>query len=121
MVLQCIRDSGLTLNHKKCHFDQRSLNILGHLGDKDGIRPDPGKVEDVRESPTPQTVSQVRSFLGICSYYRRFVHNFADISRPLHELLKQDVKFVWKDEHKSAFIRLKSQLMRYPVLGFFKP
>ncbi|GFR20273.1 fatty acid synthase [Trichonephila clavata] len=120
MVLQSIRDAGLTLNHKKCRFGQRSLKILGHLVDKNGIRPDPGKVEAVLEFPTPQTVTQVRSFLGICSYYRRFVHNFADIARPLHELLKQDVKFVWK-EHQSAFIRLKSLLTRYPVLGFFKP
>ncbi|GFQ67998.1 transposon Ty3-I Gag-Pol polyprotein [Trichonephila clavata] len=61
MVLQCIRNAGLTLNHKKCRFGQRSLNILGHLVDKDGIRPDPGKIEAVRKSPTPQTVSQVRS------------------------------------------------------------
>ncbi|GFQ89404.1 retrovirus-related Pol polyprotein from transposon gypsy [Trichonephila clavata] len=97
MVLQCIRDSGLTLNHKKCRLGQRSLKILGHLVDKDGIRPDPGKVEAVRKFPNPQTVSQVRSFLGICSYYRRFVHNFAGIARLLHELLKQDVKFVWKE------------------------
>ncbi|GFQ87651.1 retrovirus-related Pol polyprotein from transposon 297 [Trichonephila clavata] len=115
MVLQCIRDAGLTLNHKKCRFGQRSLKNLGHLVDKDGIRPDPGKVEAVLEFPTPpQAVTQVRSFLGICSYYRRFVHNFADIARPLHELLKQDVKFVWKEEHQSAFIRLKSLLTRYP-------
>ncbi|GFY58642.1 transposon Ty3-I Gag-Pol polyprotein [Trichonephila inaurata madagascariensis] len=54
MVLQCIRDAGLTLTHEKCRFGQRSLKILGHLMDKDGIRPDPGKVEAIREFPTPK-------------------------------------------------------------------
>ncbi|GBN11605.1 Retrovirus-related Pol polyprotein from transposon 412 [Araneus ventricosus] len=89
--------------------------------DKDGIHPDPGKVEAIQDFPTPKSISQVRSFLGICSYYRRFVHKFADIDRPLHELLKQDVKFEWKDDHQLAFARLKSLLTKGPVLGFFIP
>ncbi|GBM68120.1 Transposon Ty3-I Gag-Pol polyprotein [Araneus ventricosus] len=121
MVLQCIQTAGLTLNHEKCFFGQSRLKILGHLVDKDGIHPDPGKVEAIQEFPTPKSISQVRSFLGICSYYRRFVHKFADIARPLHELLKQDVKFEWKDDHQLAFARLKSLLTKDPVLGFFIP
>ncbi|GBL98739.1 Transposon Ty3-I Gag-Pol polyprotein [Araneus ventricosus] len=121
MVLQCIRSAGLTLNHEKCFFSQSRLKILGHLVDKDGIHPDPGKVEAIQDFPTPKSISQVRSFLGICSYYRRFVHKFADIDRPLHELLKQDVKFEWKDDHQLAFARLKSLLTKDPVLGIFIP
>ncbi|GBN08326.1 Retrovirus-related Pol polyprotein from transposon 17.6 [Araneus ventricosus] len=98
MDLQCTRSAGLNLNHERCFFGQSRLNILGHLVDKDGIHPDPGKVEAIQEFPTR------KAFL-----------------KPLHELLKQDVKFEWKEEHLLAFASLKYLLTKDPVLGFFKP
>ncbi|GFT78961.1 hypothetical protein TNCV_3093451 [Trichonephila clavipes] len=78
------------------------------------------KIEAIREFRTPKTISQVRSFLWSCTYYRRFVHDFVDIARPLHELLKQDDNFLWK-EHQLVFIRLKSLLTTDLVVGIFKP
>lgn len=120
-VLQCIKEAGLTLNHQKCIFGQSKLKILGHLIDKSGVRPDPEKVEAIKNFPLPKNISNIRSFLGICSYYRRFIKNFANLAAPLQHLLKKDVKFAWNKEQDDAFAKLKSILMSDLVLGYFRP
>ncbi|GBN73697.1 Transposon Tf2-9 polyprotein [Araneus ventricosus] len=120
-VLTCIQGAGLSLNSSKCCFGKKKLLILGHLVDEHGIYPDPEKVAAVEKFPIPQNIADVRSFLGISSYYRRFIKNFANVARPLQELLKKDAKFAWKSPQKHSFAALKKLLIGHPVLGHFQP
>ncbi|GBL76979.1 Retrovirus-related Pol polyprotein from transposon 17.6 [Araneus ventricosus] len=93
-VLQCIQGAVLVLNTKKCVFGVRQITILGHVVSKDGIKPNPEKVRAVKNFPVPKNVHDV-SFLGLCSYYRRFIKDFCYRAQPLQELLKGDSKFDW--------------------------
>jgi hypothetical protein len=120
-VLGCIREAGLTLNSKKCSFGKKKLTILGHLVDQYGIYPDPQKIAAVTKFPVPDNIADVRSFLGLCSYYRRFIKDFANIAKPLHELLKKDAKFCWSTSQEKSFNTLKRLLTSGPVLGHFLP
>ncbi|UYV79189.1 hypothetical protein LAZ67_17001439, partial [Cordylochernes scorpioides] len=119
MVLSCLSKAGLTLNLEKCHFGSRRMKVLGHLIDGDGIYPNPDKVEAVSNFPRPKNVSEVRNLLGLCSYYRRFIKSFVDISGPLNELLKKGKQFSWNDRQEDSFNNLKSALTSEPVLGHF--
>ncbi|UYV80731.1 hypothetical protein LAZ67_19001552, partial [Cordylochernes scorpioides] len=119
LVLSCIQKAGLSLNHKKCLFGSRRIKILGHLVDANGIHPDPDKVEAVSKFPRPRNISELKSFLGLCSYYRRFIENFADKARSLHDLLKTEKHFYWDAAQEKAFEVLKTALISEPVLGHF--
>lgn len=118
-ILSLFRAAGLQLNSSKCRFGRRQVTILGHLVDSSGVRPDPDKVRAVLDFPVPTCVKDVRSFVGLCSYFRRFVKNFADIARPLTDLLKKDVPFFWGSEQAFAFSRLITLLTTPPVLAHF--
>ena len=87
-VLERLEGAGLKLNPKKCSLFQRRVHYLGHVVSKDGVATDPAKIEAVVQWPKPSNVSEVRSFLGLCSYYRRFVSGFADLASPLHALIR---------------------------------
>ncbi|UYV78619.1 hypothetical protein LAZ67_16002183, partial [Cordylochernes scorpioides] len=119
LVLSCIQKAGLSLNHKKCLFGSRRITILGHLVDANGIHPDPDKVEAVSKFPRPRNISELRSFLGLCSYYRRFIENFADKARSLHDLPKTVKQFYWDAAQEKAFEVLKTVPISEPVLGHF--
>ncbi|UYV61749.1 hypothetical protein LAZ67_1006322, partial [Cordylochernes scorpioides] len=119
LVLSCIQKAGLSLNHKKCLFGSRRIKILGHLVDANGIHPDPDKVEAVSKFPRPRNISELKSFLGLCSYYRRFIENFAGKARSLHDLLKTEKQFYWDAAQEKAFEVLKTALISEPVLGHF--
>ncbi|KAG8180136.1 hypothetical protein JTE90_028723 [Oedothorax gibbosus] len=100
LVLKCLQDAGLFLNHKKCLFAAREVKILGHLVSSIGVRPDPDKVKAVSNFPTPQNVHDVRSFLGLCSYFRRFIKGFCYLAEPLQMQLKGDAQFHWGPEER---------------------
>ncbi|UYV81331.1 hypothetical protein LAZ67_20000799, partial [Cordylochernes scorpioides] len=117
---RCIQQAGLCINHEKCRFGSREIKVLGHLVTESGIRPDPDKIEAITNFPTPKTTTEVRSFMGLCSYYRRFVKDFANKAKPLHDLLRNNVKFFWSNEQEQSFQILKSALTTDPVLGHFK-
>ncbi|UYV75173.1 hypothetical protein LAZ67_12002747, partial [Cordylochernes scorpioides] len=119
LVLSCIQKAGLSLNHKKCIFGSRRIKILGHLVDANGIHPDPDKVEAVSKFPRPRNISELKSFLGLCSYYQRFIENFADKARSLHDLLKTEKQFYWDAAQEKAFEVLKTALISEPVSGHF--
>jgi hypothetical protein len=91
--------------------------FLGHVLSAEGVAIDPGKVKDILDWKPPTIVHQVRSFLGMAGYYRRFIHDFSKISKPITELLKNQVKFVWSLECEEAFQTLKKLLTTALVLA----
>ncbi|UYV66458.1 hypothetical protein LAZ67_4001743 [Cordylochernes scorpioides] len=119
-VLKCIQRAGLCLNPEKCRFGSKIIKVLGHLVSEEDIRPDPGKIEAIINFPTPKNTTDVRGFIGLCSYYRRFVRNFANKAKPLHELLKNNTRFVWSKEQDESFQILKAALTTDPLLGHYK-
>ena len=117
-VFPKLRAAGLKLKPKKCDLYKTQVNYLGHVLDKTGIRPDPKKLEAVRDWERPKTVTQVRSFTAFCNYYRKFVKNFAEVAKPLYRLTSKGVKFTWEKEHEDAFQLLKTRLLQAPILAF---
>ena len=117
-VFSRLRQAGLRLKARKCLFLREEVPYLGHVVTRSGIKPDPSKTEKMRNYPPPTDVSEVRQFLGLASYYRRFVPQFASIASPLHSLLKKDAVFSWTSECQKAFDRLKNLLVSAPVLAY---
>lgn len=118
-VLHAIRSAGLTLKAEKCHFGYQELLFLGHVVSHAGVKPDPAKISAVTKFPTPADKKAVRRFLGLCSYYRRFIENFSNIAAPLTCLTRNDVTFDWTDEHQAVFEELRFRLQMPPVLAHF--
>ena len=113
-----LRDARLKLKPRKCFLAMKEVEYLGFRVSGEGIIADPKKIEAVQNYPTPADVKQVRSFLGLASYYRRFIPNFSVIARPLYALTKKDAVFVWCDFCEEAFAQLKALLTQAPILAF---
>jgi hypothetical protein len=94
-VLQRFENANLQLQPEKCVFAQPEVQYLGHVISREGIRASPEKVKAVQDYPVPRTVKEVRSFLGLASFYRRLVPKFSEIAKPLTELTRKDQKFEW--------------------------
>jgi hypothetical protein len=116
-VLQQLRLNGYYANPDKCEFFQDRVNFLGHVISADGVAVQQHKVDAVAKWPTPQCVSDVRRFLGLTGYYRRFVVGFSGISTPLSDLTRKDTPFVWGPKEEAAFVQLKAALASAPVLA----
>jgi len=117
IILQRLRDSGLKLKPEKCCLFRKSVSFLGHIISEDGIGTDLQKTQAVSEWPTPECVKDVRSILGLASYYRRFVQNFAKIASPLHAITKKNERFKWSYEAQTAFDALKVAMTSAPILS----
>ena len=100
----------------KCEFWLDQVAFLGHVLSKDGIQVDPKKIEAIIDWPRPTTVTEVRSFLGLAGYYRRFVKDFSKIATPLTRLTQKNVRFDWTDKCEEHFQLLKDLLTTAPVL-----
>ena len=116
-----LRDAGLKLKRTKCSLFQKKAVFLGHVVSKDGVTTDSEKVAAVHDSKVPTTVSEVRSFVGFASYYRRFIPGFATIASPLHQVTKKNKQFHWTPECQKAFDNLKEALADAPVLAYPLP
>ena len=103
IVLTRLREHQLYAKFSKCDFWLKEVQFLGHVLSAEGVAVDPSKVKDVLDWKPPATVHQVRSFLGLAGYYRRFIPDFSKISKSITELLKNQVKFVWSSECEKAF------------------
>ena len=102
-MLQRLRKANLKLSPKKCSPFQHDVPFLGHVVSQDGVRTDPQKVAVVEKWPVPASVAEVRSFLGLCTYYRRFVQDFASVAAPLHRLIRKGAQFLWDEACQTAF------------------
>jgi hypothetical protein len=103
IVLQRLRDHKLYAKFSKCEFWLDIVKILGHTISKDGISVDPSKVQEVMDWKPPESVHQIRSFLGLDGYYHRFIPDFSRIAKAMTELLKKGVKYVWSEACDQAF------------------
>ncbi|KAL0534048.1 hypothetical protein IC582_028325 [Cucumis melo] len=116
IVLQTLRDNMLYTKFSKCEFWLKQVSFLGHVVSKAGVSVDPAKIEAVTGWTRPSTVSEVRSFLGLAGYYRRFVENFSRIATPLTQLTRKGAPFVWSKACEGSFQNLKQKLVTAPVL-----
>jgi hypothetical protein len=116
ITLQLLRANKLFSKRSKCVFAQPHMEYLGHVIRGDGVSTDPAKNDTVAEWTAPQSVSTLRSFLGLTGYYKRFIQNYGVICRPLYDLLKK-VPFHWLPTHEKAFQQLKVALISAPVLA----
>jgi len=117
-VLQRFERANLQLQSGKCVFAQPRVEYLGYVVSRDGIRVSPAKIRAVQGYPTPTNVKEVRPFLGLATFYRRLVPKFAQIAKPLTELLRKDVQFKWDEPQQSAFVNLKTALCSDQVLTY---
>ena len=124
-VLDRLEHHGLKLKGTKCKLFQKSVSHLGHIVSDKGISVDQGKILRVRDWQIPKSIAQLRSFLGLASYYRRYVRNFAKIAAPLHALSGKTLEkvgnegtLVWNSEADTAFQTLKNALCETPVLAY---
>lgn len=116
-VLSLVAKSGITLSPSKCHLGYQSLTALGHTISNLGIGTADGTVKAVKEFPLPTNKKGLQRFLGLCVYYRRFVKDFSRLAKPLYNLIKDDVKYVWDAECQQAFDNLKTKLTTAPTLA----
>ena len=116
-VLQILSDNHLKVKQSKCSFPQPQLAYLGHVISANGVATDEDKIVAVRNWITPTSVKELRSFLGLSGYYRKFVRNYGIICKPLTNLLRKGQLFVWTSVHEEAFVTLKSALISAPVLA----
>ena len=117
-VFSCLREAGLKMKQSKCDFFKSEIHYLGHLISPEGISPLPNKLDCIQHMPAPKNVKEIKQFLGLTGYYRKFVPRFADISRPLTTLTKKDKKFEWTPACQKSFDLLKETLCGEPVLKY---
>lgn len=120
-VFSALQKAHLKLKLSKCHFAQREVKYLGHIVSAEGIAPDHSKIEAVSSYPPPQNPKELKQFLGLSNYYRRFIPNYANIAEPLNKLLRKDqhkVKFQWDANCQGVFDQLKHKLTEAPILSY---
>jgi hypothetical protein len=116
LVLQKLREHKLYAKRSKCEFWLKEISFLGHVVSNGGIVVDPGKVQDVLNWKPPTNVSEIRSFLGLAGYYRRFIEGFSKLAKPMTALLEKNAKYVWSDKCQTNFDELKKRLTTALVL-----
>ena len=118
IVFSRLWEAGLKMKHSKCDFFKSEIHYLGHLISPEGISPLPNKLDSIKHMPVPNNAKEIKQFLGLTGYYRKFVPRFADISRPLTTLMKKDMKFEWTSACQKSFELLKEALCGEPVLKY---
>jgi hypothetical protein len=108
----------MKLKPEKCEFPRKEVCYLGHTISEQGVLPDKTNTKVIEEFKTPQNHKELKSFLGLMSYYRRFVPRFSQIAAPLHKRLKGDVEYKWAGEQENAFQTLKAKLVSPPILSY---
>lgn len=123
-MLARLQEAGLTINLEKNNFVQPEVKFLGHIISAEGVRPDPGIIDAIQQFPVPTKVKQLRAFLGICRFYRRFYMKYTDATLPLNKLLKKGANWSWGEEEQQAFentkkLFLDSVILKHPRSHIF--
>ena len=121
MVFEKLKSANLSIKKSKCSLFSKEIQYLGHILSATGIQPLPSKTHAIQNMNPPTTPKQVRAFLGLVGYYRKFIRGFAKISKPLTLLTRQQIKFDWTPEHLEAFIHLKEAIVQVPILHYPNP
>lgn len=116
-VLRRLREARLKVNPDKCQILQKEIQYLGHVVNQLGIHTDPEKVRAIAEIKEPRDTKELRRFLGMASWYRRFIPNFASTMQPLTKLLRKKQTWIWGPEQDQGFTKLKEQLTTAPILA----
>lgn len=117
LVFQWLAKDQWRVKLSKCKFAQREVSYLGHVLSERGLSTDPAKIQAISSWPVPSNVKALRGFLGLAGYYRKFIHHFSLIAKPLTDLLRKDTLFIWTSLQESAFQALMAALCSAPVLG----
>ncbi|XP_035830807.1 uncharacterized protein LOC118480193 [Helianthus annuus] len=117
LILELLKNEKLYAKFSKCEFWIREVQFLGHVVNEKGIHVDPSKIEAIKNWEAPKSPTEIRQFLGLAGYYRRFIENFSKIAQPLTALTQKDKKFDWGDKQESAFQLLKEKLCGAPILS----
>lgn len=112
------RERNLKINPEKCQFFKREVNYLGHVCSTDGISPDPSKFDSIKKVPIPRNADEVRRFVAMANYYRKFINNFSVITIPLNKLTKKNSIFSWDAQCQNAFDKIKTLLCSAPLLAY---
>ncbi|GJV52582.1 putative reverse transcriptase domain-containing protein [Tanacetum coccineum] len=117
LILELLKNEELYAKFSKCEFLLLKVKFLGHVIDSKGIHVDPAKIESIKDWTSPKTLTEIRQFLGLSSYYRRFIEGFSKIAKPMTKLTQKNVKFDWSEKAKAAFQLLKQKLCSAPILS----
>jgi hypothetical protein len=113
-----IEQAGLKIKFSKCQLFKHSIDYLGFIVGREGVKVNPNKIDAIKHFPTPTNVKGVQAFLGLIGYFRSFICNFAEEARPLYKLLKKNMAFIWTDDCERAFKKFKIALQNAPILSF---
>jgi hypothetical protein len=117
-VFERLKEAHLKLSPKKCHFFKTKVKFLGHIVSDEGVSTDPSKIKAVKDWPIPRNVKEVRSFLGLTSYYRKFIYKYADKAKALHKITEKNQKFTRTEDCQKSFDALKQALISAPILAY---
>ncbi|GKA67158.1 putative reverse transcriptase domain-containing protein [Tanacetum coccineum] len=116
-ILELLKKEELYAKFSKCEFWIPKVQFLGHVIDSEGIHVDPAKIEAIKDWTSPKSPTEIRQFLGLAGYYRRFIEGFSKIAKPMTKLTQKKVKFEWGDKQEAAFQLLKQKLCSAPILA----
>ncbi|GJS05011.1 putative reverse transcriptase domain-containing protein [Tanacetum coccineum] len=117
LILELLKKEELYAKFSKCEFWLSKVQFLGHVIDSEGIHVDPAKIESIKDWASPKTPTEIRQFLGLAGYYRRFIEGFSKIAKPMTKLTQKNVKFDWSEKAEAAFQLLKQKLCSAPILA----
>ncbi|GJZ38755.1 putative reverse transcriptase domain-containing protein [Tanacetum coccineum] len=117
IILELLKKEELYAKFSKCEFWISKVQFLGHVIDSEGIHVDPAKIESIKDWTSPKSPTEIRQFLGLAGYYRRFIEGFSKIAKPMTKLTQKKVKFEWGDKQEAAFKLLKQKLCSAPILA----
>ncbi|GJU99328.1 putative reverse transcriptase domain-containing protein [Tanacetum coccineum] len=117
LILELLKKEELYAKFSKCDFWLSKVQFLGHVIDSKGIHVDPAKIESIKDWESPKTPTEIRQFLGLAGYYRRFIEGFSKIAKPMTKLTQKSVKFNWGEKEETAFQTLKQKLCSAPILA----
>ncbi|GKE41979.1 putative reverse transcriptase domain-containing protein, partial [Tanacetum coccineum] len=117
LILELLKKEELYAKFSNCEFWLLKVQFLGHVVDSQGIHIDPAKIESIKDRAMPTTPTEIRQFLGLVGYYRRFIEGFSKIAKPMTKMTQKNVKYEWEEKEEATFQLLKQRLCSAPMLA----